>query len=196
MTSPSRGAPSEGVPSEDVPSEGALSSAIVLVGPMGAGKTSIGRRVARALGVGFADTDKLIARDHGPIPAVFERFGEAHFRALERTAVSEALAQGGVVALGGGAVLDAATRADLAAHRVVLLTVSAHIVAARLHGGDRPLLADGDPVARWERIYAERRHLYDEVADVTFDTSSGPLAAVVAEIVAWAQQTQTAEEHA
>ena len=186
MTSLSRSAPSRDSPG----------SAIVLIGPMGAGKTSIGRRVARALGVPFADTDKLITRDHGAIPALFERHGEAHFRALEREAVSAALEKGGVVALGGGAILDAATRADLAAHRVVFLTVSAHIVAARLHGGGRPLLADGDPVARWERIYAERRDLYDEVADVTFDTSSGPLGAVVDEIVAWAQQTQTAEEHA
>ncbi|MFB9646425.1 shikimate kinase [Microbacterium terregens] len=171
-------------------------SAIVLIGPMGAGKTSVGRRVARALGQTFTDTDKAIVRDHGPIPELFASFGEARFREIERTAVADALARGGVVALGGGAILDAATRADLAAHRVVLLTVSPHIVAGRLHGGDRPLLADADPVARWQRIFAERRGLYEEAADVTFDTSSGPLAAVVADIVSWAKQTQTAEEDA
>ncbi|MCR2762000.1 shikimate kinase [Microbacterium sp. zg.B48] len=171
-------------------------SAIVLIGPMGAGKTSVGRRVARALGQTFTDTDKAIVRDHGPIPELFDRFGEARFREIERTAVSEALAHGGVVALGGGAILDADTRADLSAHRVVLLTVSPHIVAARLHGSDRPLLADADPLARWQRIFAERRGLYEEVADVTFDTSSGPLAAVVAAIAAWAQNTQSAEEDA
>ncbi|GAA3208855.1 shikimate kinase [Microbacterium terregens] len=163
---------------------------------MGAGKTSVGRRVARALGQTFTDTDKAIVRDHGPIPELFASFGEARFREIERTAVADALARGGVVALGGGAILDAATRADLAAHRVVLLTVSPHIVAGRLHGGDRPLLADADPVARWQRIFAERRGLYEEAADVTFDTSSGPLAAVVADIVSWAKQTQTAEEDA
>ncbi len=171
-------------------------SAIVLIGPMGSGKTSVGRRVARALGQTFTDTDKIVVREHGPIPELFERFGEARFREIERAAVSEALAQGGVIALGGGAILDPATRADLARHRVVLLTVAPHIVAARIHGSDRPLLADGDPVARWQRIFAERRGLYDEVADVTFDTSSGPLAGVVAEIVAWAQTAQSAEEHA
>ncbi|MGZ8803684.1 MAG: shikimate kinase [Microbacterium sp.] len=181
MTSPSRNPPR---------------SAIVLIGPMGAGKTSIGRRVARALESPFADTDKIVVRDHGPIPALFARDGEEHFRELERAAVVEALAQGGVVALGGGAILDAATRADLADHRVVFLTVSPHIVAARVHGGDRPLLADDDPVGRWQRIFAERRELYEEVADITLDTSSGPLAAVVAQIVDWAQEQQTAEERA
>lgn len=160
--------------------------AIVLIGPMGAGKTSIGRRVARELGVPFADTDKIVVRDHGPIPELFVCEGEARFRELEREAVREALARGGVVALGGGAVLDADTRARLKDHRVVFLTVSPNIVAARIHGADRPLLADGDPVARWKRIFAERRELYDEAADVTFDTSTGPLAAVVADIVAWA----------
>lgn len=161
--------------------------AIVLVGPMGAGKTSVGRRVARALGRSFVDTDKIVVRENGPIPDLFVAHGEAHFRALERAAVVEALSTGGVVALGGGAVLDADTRADLRAHRVVLLTVQPHIIASRIGGDDRPLLAGEDPVARWTRIFAERRPVYEEVADVAFDTSSGPLAAVVAEIVAWAE---------
>jgi shikimate kinase len=186
MTSPSRTPPSRNPPT----------SAIVLIGPMGAGKTSIGRRVARALECTFADTDKIVVRDHGPIPDLFARDGEAHFRELERAAVLEALAQGGVVALGGGAILDAATRADLAAHRVVFLTVSAHIVSARIQGGDRPLLADDDPVARWQRIFAERRGLYEEVADLTLDTSVGPLSAVVAQIVDWARDQHPAEEPA
>ncbi len=177
-------------------SRDAPGSAIVLIGPMGAGKTSIGRRVARALDLSFVDTDKLIARDHGPIPEIFERLGEARFRQLERAAVTEALTGGGVVALGGGAILDAATRADLGAHRVVFLTVSPHIVTGRIHGANRPLLNGEDPIARWQTIFAERRGRYEEVADITLDTSSGPLAAVVAEIVAWAQQTQNAEEHA
>lgn len=161
--------------------------ALVLIGPMGAGKTSVGRRVARALGVPFTDTDKLVIRDHGPIPDLFASHGEARFRELERAAVIDALGGGGVVALGGGAVLDPHTRADLAHHRVVLLTVSANVVASRLHGEDRPLLAGEDPVARWQRIFAERLGLYSEVADVTFDTSSGPLAAIVTQIVAWAR---------
>lgn len=171
-------------------------SALVLVGPMGAGKSSIGRRVARELGVTFTDTDTLIIRDHGPIPALFQRAGEQRFREIERSVVAGALAHGGVVALGGGAVLDADTRADLAHHRVVLLTVAPHIVAGRIRGSDRPLLADADPVARWRQIYATRRPLYEQVADVTFDTSSGPLGAVVAAVVGWARQMQSTEENA
>lgn len=159
----------------------------MLIGPMGAGKTSVGRRVARELGVSFTDTDKVIAGQHGPIPEIFAQHGEAGFRAFERAAVSDALERGGIVALGGGAVLDADTRADLADHRVVLLTVSPRIVASRIRGGDRPLLAGEDVIARWERIYAERRGVYEQLADVTFDTSTGPLQAVVAQIVEWAR---------
>jgi len=171
--------------------------ALVLVGPMGAGKTSVGRRVARVMGLPFADTDKVVVRDHGPIPQLFERLGEPRFREIERAAVQETLRGGGVIALGGGAVLDAATRVDLAGHRVVLLTVAPRVVASRLGGGDdRPLLASGqDPVTRWERIFAERLPLYEQVADVTFDTSTGPLSDVVTSIVAWARRTELQETY-
>lgn len=166
--------------------------AIVLIGPMGAGKTSIGRRVARTLERPFADTDKIVVRDHGPIAAVFENHGEAHFRALERAAVQEALAAGGVVALGGGAVLDEDTRAELENHRVVLLTVQPQIIASRIGGDARPLLTGEDPIARWTRIFDERRAVYDSVADATFDTSSGPLADIVTHIVEWVRQADAA----
>ena len=69
---------------------------VVLVGPMAAGKTSIGRRIARLLNVAFIDTDKRIVASHGPIPEIFATQGEAHFRELERAAVAEAIADGGV----------------------------------------------------------------------------------------------------
>ncbi len=167
----------------------------MLVGPMGAGKSSVGRRVARELGVPFADTDSLVAREHGAIPALFAEHGEARFRELERAAVRAALQEGGVVALGGGAVLDADTRRDLADHRVVLLTVAPHIVRARIQGESRPLLTDGeDPVARWQSILNERRGFYEEVADVTFDTSTGPLAEVVNHIVSWVRSGRPADD--
>src|SRR5690606_6378097 len=116
---------------------------------------------------------------HGPIPSIFRDYGEPHFRTLERIAVQRALSRGGVVALGGGAVLDAGTRADLCAHRVVLLTVDARIVRSRIGGGHRPLLEGDDPMERWMRIATERRPLYEEVADVIFDTSRGPLQDIV-----------------
>ena len=166
--------------------------AIVFVGPMGAGKTSIGKRVARILGIDFTDTDKAVAAAHGAIPSIFERYGEPQFRVWEREAVHRALGSGGVVALGGGAVLDAATRAELSGHRVVLLTVEPRIVVGRLRSGSRPLLeGEEDVIERWKRIADERRPLYDEVADVRFDTSHGPLQGVVDEIVEWIQREES-----
>lgn len=167
---------------------------IVLIGPMGAGKTSLGRRIARELRRPFLDTDRIIVRDHGPIPALFEAHGEEHFRAIEREAVREALSSGGVVALGGGAVLDEGTRDDLRGHRVVLLTVKPHVVGTRIRVGGRPLLTGEDPVARWTRIFEERRPVYEDVADIAFDTSSGPLADIVARIVEWARATPAKED--
>jgi shikimate kinase len=164
--------------------------ALVLIGPMGAGKTSIGRRVARALQRPFFDTDIAVVRAHGPIEQIFTEHGEPYFRALEREAVIRGLATGGVVSLGGGAVMDAATRADLAAHRVVLLTVEPRVVAGRIRDTARPLLQDDDALARWEHIMTARRPVYEEVADATFDTSSGPLQAVVDAIVQWARTEQ------
>jgi shikimate kinase len=172
-------------------------SALVLIGPMGAGKTSIGRRVAKAIGVPFTDTDAAVVRAHGPIEQIFAEHGEAHFRALERAAVAEALASDGVVALGGGAVMDAGTRALLAGHRVVLLTVEPRIVASRIHGTSRPLLQADDPVARWQEIYAARRPVYEQLADATFDTSHGPLSAVAGAIATWATSgdVDSGEQH-
>ncbi|MGB4136177.1 MAG: shikimate kinase [Microbacterium sp.] len=158
---------------------------VVLVGPMAAGKTSIGRRVARGLGVAFIDTDKRIAAAHGPIPALFADRGEAYFRELEREAVAQALQEGGVVSLGGGAVTDAGTRELLAQHPVVFLTVSAEAVAGRIRGGGRPLLAGDDPVARWTEIFAARKDWYAQVADRTIDTSRRPMGRIAEEIVAW-----------
>ena len=165
--------------------------ALVLIGPMGAGKTSIGRRVARALHRPFFDTDIAVVRAHGPIAQIFAEQGEPRFRALEREAVVRGLATGGVVSLGGGAVMDEATRADLAAHRVILLTVEPRVVAGRIRDTARPLLQEDDALGRWEQIMSARRPLFDEVADATFDTSRGPLQAVVDAIVEWAETDQS-----
>jgi shikimate kinase len=153
---------------------------IALIGPMGAGKTSLGRRLAKALDLPFTDTDAEISRRHGPIPELFAVGGETGFRALERAVVAEALAGGGVVALGGGAVLDPATQDDLARCTVVLLTVSDEAVAGRLSRGGRPLLTDG--IASWRRIRDERAGLYDRLADLTVDTSRRPITALAGEL--------------
>ena len=168
-----------------------LSSALVLIGPMGSGKTSVGRRVARALEVPFFDTDAAVVREHGPIETIFVEQGEARFRELERAAVEEGLATRGVVSLGGGAVLDPETRADLEGHRVVLLTVAPRVVAHRVRGSARPLLqGDDDAITRWTEIYETRRPLYEQLADIRFDTSNGPLQLVVDRIVEWASRDE------
>ena len=164
--------------------------AVVLIGPMGAGKTSIGRRVAKLLDRPFTDTDTDIVRAHGPIDEIFAAHGEAHFRALERTAVAAALEDGGIVSLGGGAVLDAETQAALARHRVVLLTVEPRVVASRVRGSKRPLLGDGDALERWNEIYRARRPVYERLATVVFDTSRGPLRDVVGALADWVRDTE------
>ncbi|RZI95231.1 MAG: AAA family ATPase [Microbacterium sp.] len=167
--------------------------AIVLIGPMGAGKTSIGKRVARELELPFYDSDAAVVRDHGPIEDLFRDQGESRFRELERDAVRAGLAGGGVVSLGGGAVLDPATQADLASHRVILLTVGPQTIESRIRGTKRPLLQGDDAVARWTELYEQRRPLYERLADITFDTSTGPLSDVVDAIVAWVGQDVRSE---
>ncbi len=158
---------------------------IVLVGPMGSGKSRVGARLAASLDVPYIDTDRRIAERYGPIPEIFGREGEPYFRIVEREVVAEALREPAVVSLGGGAVLDDATRADLADLPVVRLDVTPEAVAPRLTGGGRPLLADGG-IERWTRIREERRPLYDEVADLTIDTSRRSVARIVAQITEWA----------
>ncbi|GAA5151490.1 shikimate kinase [Microbacterium pseudoresistens] len=161
---------------------------LVLVGPMGSGKSSVGRRVARELELTFADTDKAIAAAHGPISEIFAEHGEERFREWEREAVAEAIAAGGVVSVGGGAVVTAETRSLLREVPVVLLTVSAEAVAERITNSERPLLlGDGaeSPVQRWERIMHERRAWYEEVADATFDTSRMPMSHIARDIAEW-----------
>jgi len=155
----------------------------VFIGPMGAGKTRIGKRVAKALGVPFTDTDKVIVAQHGPIADIFDAHGEPHFRALEREAVAAALCGEGVVSLGGGAVLAPETQELLAGLPVVLLHVEADAVAARLADGRRPLVRGG--VEDWQRIYAARRALYERLASVTFDTSYLPKDRIAEDIVRW-----------
>jgi shikimate kinase len=160
---------------------------VAIIGPMGAGKTSIGRKLAKRLERPFVDTDAQIVAAHGPISDLFAAQGERGFRAVERAAVERALTGGGVVSLGGGAVLDPGTRTDLERCTVVLLTVSEDAVAERLASGRRPLLVDG--LESWRRIAAERRPVYEALADITIDTSRRPVAQIVDEL---AERIQTA----
>ncbi len=159
---------------------------LVLIGPMASGKSKVGRRVARALELPFIDTDTRIVAEHGAIRDLFEQHGEEHFRALERDAVAEAIAEDAVVSLGGGAVLDPATQAALVRCTVIYLSVSANAVKARIGGGKRPLLKDG--LADWKRIYAERRPLYEALATARFDTSHRPLDVIARDVVTWVRK--------
>lgn len=150
-----------------------MSPKLVIVGPPGAGKTTIGRLVADRLGGELRDTDTDVERLAGkPISEIFIDEGEAVFRSLERAAVAAAIAEhDGVVALGGGAVLDERTRALLASLRVVFLDVGLADAAARVGlNRDRPLLI-GNPRAQLNRLMNERRPLYVDVATITVDTS-------------------------
>ena len=156
---------------------------VVLIGAPGAGKTRMGKRLAKLLDAPFIDTDKTIVAEHGPIPDLFETHGEPHFRALEREHVARALSTGAVVALGGGAVLDPSTQALLKNHRVALLTVSAEAVEQRISNDKRPLLKDG--IGAWVALAETRRPIYESLATRVFDTSNRPLDKIAADIVDW-----------
>jgi shikimate kinase len=156
--------------------------ALVLIGAPGAGKTRIGKRVARLLEVPFIDTDKRIVALHGAITAIFADHGEQHFRVIEREQVQRALTEHGVVSLGGGSVLNAETQAELAPLRVVQLTVSPEAIVDR-NLANRPLLDGG--MEAWKALVAERAPLYDRLADVSFDTTTLPAERVASDIVRW-----------
>lgn len=146
---------------------------LVLVGPPGAGKTTVGQVLARRLGVGFTDVDALIvARTGKTIADMFTDDGEDAFRAVESDVVAEALSTtSGVLALGGGSILSGTTRARLAGHRVVLLTVGlADGIRRTGMSGARPLLVGVNPRATFKALLDARLPLYREVATVEVDT--------------------------
>ncbi|WP_213814696.1 shikimate kinase [Glaciihabitans sp. dw_435] len=166
---------------------------IVLIGAPGAGKTRLGKRVAKLLGAPFVDTDKRIVARHGVISEIFADHGEPHFRALERMTVAEALTETAVVALGGGAVLDADTQRDLAGHRVVLLTVTPEAVEARINSGKRPLVSG---IESWKTLVGARTAIYESLATRSFDTSHRPLDKIADEIVQWVRETDATDSAA
>lgn len=162
-----------------------MSPHVVIVGPPGAGKTTVGTLLASRLGVPFRDTDDDVERAAGkPIGEIFLDDGEPAFRALERAAVGDAVAtHDGVLAVGGGAVTDLGTRALLDGQRVVFLDVGLADAASRIGlNRDRPLLL-GNPRAQLKRLLDERRPLYVQVATSTVDTAGRTPDEVVEEVL-------------
>ncbi|MEY9489835.1 shikimate kinase [Streptomyces calvus] len=148
------------------------SPVIVLVGPMGVGKSTVGQLLADRLGVGYRDTDDdIVAGEGRSIADIFVDDGEPAFRAIEKRAVRTALGEhDGVLALGGGAVLDADTRALLAGQRVVYLSMDVEEAVRRTGlNSARPLLAV-NPRKQWRELMEARRHLYEEVATAVVPT--------------------------
>ena len=159
---------------------------VVLVGPMGAGKTTVAGLLAQRWGVAVRDTDHDVEAGAGrEISEIFVDDGEAAFRELERAAVATALAEhDGVLALGGGAVLDPATREQLAGQTVVFLRVGLSDAVKRVGlGVGRPLLL-GNVRARIKALLDERTPVYEAVATHTVTTDARSPEEVADEVVA------------
>jgi shikimate kinase len=160
---------------------------IFLVGPMGAGKSTIGRQLAEALGVEFADSDAEIQRRTGvDIPTIFEYEGEAGFRSRERQVVDDLTqVDHQVLATGGGVVMDPENRRHLSGRGlVVYLYCSPEQQYERTHRDrNRPLLQTNDPRAKLEQLMALRDPLYREVADLVISTEKRSAGAVIRDIL-------------
>lgn len=179
--------------------EGAPARRVVLVGPMGAGKTTVGRALASLTGLPFVDSDELFVQVHGPIPEFFAARGEAAFREEEARVLAHVVGRPApcVLSCGGGAVLHPGTRRVLRGtdSDVVYLAVDDQEALRRVGGGaGRPVLA-GDPAGTWRRILAEREPLYREVADLVVDTTGLTAAEAAWRIVEGAHRPRRSESH-
>ena len=157
----------------------------IIIGAPGAGKTSVGRRVAETLGVAFHDSDAAIQKRTGkPVSDIFLSDGEAEFRRLEREVIAESLKDvDGVLSVGGGAVLDPDTREAFSHHTVVWLEVDLATATQRVGmNSARPLLM-GNVRGTMITMLNERTPLYQEVATITVDTSGRSVKAVVSDVV-------------
>ncbi|WP_315355038.1 shikimate kinase [Rothia mucilaginosa] len=168
---------------------------IVLIGPMAAGKTYIGTHLARFYGYEFLDADQLIVERYGEVSEIFEIFGEAHFRELERKTIEEVLTspvyRNTVFSLGGGAPMTDSVAELLKDECVVYILVDADTVAPRITGNKTRPLLQPNPVERWTEIFERRRSRYEELAHFTLDARGGrPITEMTAEIQAYVTATR------
>ena len=159
---------------------------VYLIGPMGSGKTAVGRRLATLLGIEFIDSDAEIEKRTGvDIRYIFEKEGEARFRERERDVIADLTAlEGVVIATGGGVILDPANRERLAkTGTVVYLETTVDTLVRRTKSTKtRPLLMNDDPRAVLERMLLVRRPLYEDAADLRIETTGRQVRAVAADI--------------
>lgn len=172
---------------------------VVLIGPMAAGKSTIGRRLAALLEVPFADLDDLIVDRAGrEIPDIFAADGEAAFRALEAEVLAEALrTHPGVLSLGGGAPMTPSVQPLLRDAPVVLLEIGPAVAARRIgSGGGRPMLRGEDPLERWSRLAEERLPTYRELARWRVDASRGGVTGLARRIAELIETTPVGKDRA
>ena len=170
---------------------------IVLIGPMAAGKTYIGTHLARFYGYEFLDADQLIVERYGEVSEIFEIFGEAYFRELERKTIEEVLTspvyRNTVFSLGGGAPMTDSVAELLKDECVVYILVDADTVTPRITGNKTRPLLQPNPVERWTEIFERRRSRYEELAHFTLDARGGrPITEMTAEIQAYVTASRKA----
>ena len=167
---------------------------VFLVGPMGAGKTTIGRQLADVLGLQFMDSDQEIeSRTGANIPLIFDIEGEEGFRDREENIIDELTRQPGIVlATGGGAVLREVNRQNLKSRGTVVYLYAEvdHLIERTRFDRNRPLLQTEDPRARLQELMEQREHLYREVADIVINTASGNSKHIAKQILTQLKNTE------
>ena len=164
---------------------------LFLVGPMGVGKTTIGKKVAKRLEVEFRDTDKLIIAEHGPIPEIFEKHGEQKFRELETKELLDQADFEGVISTGGGIVLRSDNFEFLKGRPVIYLSTAGKQMKTRmLSSKKRPLLKNG--YKDWVEIYEQRKPLYESVNSKEISIDNRSLSSVADECVEFFRSLENA----